>query len=383
MADEKDLYAVLGVKKTATHDEIRKAYRKLARKHHPDVNPGNKAAEERFKEVSAAYDVLSSPDKRKLYDEFGTAGLREGFDPAKAREYQQWARSREATGGGAAPGGFDFDLGDLFGDVFSGYGGGGAASRGRGGARAPRARPGQDVVATVEVDLAQAIAGSEITVEVPTPEVCPECGGSGADPAAGSTTCPDCGGSGRKQAVRGPMRMTTTCPTCGGSGKLSQPCPRCGGEGVVSQTETVKVRIPPGADDGSRLRVPGRGAAGVNGGPRGDLIIQTRVRPHPYFRRDGRDLHLRLPVTLAEAYEGASVEVPTPTGPVKLRIPPRSQQGAQMRLRGKGVRRGKEQGDLYVTLEVRLPERDDPRLREAFEAASAAYEKPVREGITL
>jgi molecular chaperone DnaJ len=377
MAEDKDLYAILGVSKSATVDELRRAYRKLARKHHPDVNPGDKAAEERFKEISAAYDVLSSPEKRKLYDEFGMAGLREGFDPARAREYQQWARGREATGGSGT--GFDFDLGDIFGDIF-----GGAETATRSARRSRRApRGGNDVLATVEIDLAQALSGSEIQLEVPTPQTCDRCQGSGEEPGRGATTCRDCGGTGKRQAVRGPMRMTRTCPTCGGSGRIAEPCSKCGGQGVVSRTESVTVRIPPGADTGSRLRVAGRGAASTSGGPRGDLIIETRVRPHPHFRREGLDLHLRLPVTVAEAYEGASVEVPTPTGTVKLRVPPHSQQGSELRLRGKGVRRGGARGDLYVMLDVRLPERDDPKVREAFQVASRAYERPLREGIRL
>lgn len=375
MAEDKDLYAALGVARSASQDEIRKAYRRLARKHHPDVNPGDKVAEERFKEISAAYDILSSPEKRKLYDEFGMAGLREGFDPEQARSYGRWARGRQATGFAQDPG-FDFDLGDAFGDLF--------------GAAAPAARPrtsgrrrGQDVVAAVEIELAQALAGTEVALEVPTSRACDRCGGSGDEPGTGARTCPDCGGSGRRQAVRGPMRLMSTCPTCQGTGKLGSPCVRCGGDGVVSSVEPVTVRIPPGADDGSRLRVAGRGAAGVGGGPPGDLILETRVRPHPYFRREGLDLYLRLPLTLAEAYEGATVQVPTPTGVVKLRVPPRSQQGDKLRLKGKGVQRGRARGDLYAVLEVRLPDRDDPQLAEALKAADRAYTRPLREDLRL
>lgn len=304
---EKDLYEVLGVSKTATEDEIRAAYRKLARKHHPDVNPGNKAAEARFKEISAAYEVLVDAEKRKLYDEFGHEGLRGGFDPEQARAYKTWQSRRGATGSPFQEEVYDFgDLGDLFGRA--------------GGFRRRPAR-GEDVIAVVELDLPQALQGSEITVRIP--------------------------GDGQ------------------GAG------------------EPVTVRIPKGAEDGSRLVVKGRGAPGSNNAPPGDLIIETRVREHPYFRRDGLDLHLDLPVTLDEAYNGAEVEVPTPDGPVKLRVPPRSQQGQELRLRGKGVTRGERHGDLYVKLNVRLPEKQDEELAKAARQADAAYEKPVREGIRL
>jgi DnaJ-class molecular chaperone len=302
---EKDLYAILGVAKTASEEEVRRAYRKLARKHHPDVNPGNKDAESRFKELAAAYEVLSDAEKRKLYDEFGHEGLRGGFDPEQARAYRTWQDRRGTTGSPFSEEVFDLgDLGDLF--------GGGGFRR--------RAARGEDVIAVVELDLAQAIAGAEITVRVPA-------------------------GGGRAEG------------------------------------EPVTIRIPKGAEDGSRLVVKGRGTPGPGNAPPGDLIIETRVRPHPHFRREGLDLHLDLPVTLDEAYNGAEVTVPTPDGSVKLRIPPGSQQRQELRLRGKGVSRGERRGDLYVTLDVRLPDKDDERLAEAVRGAR--YAKPVREGISL
>jgi curved DNA-binding protein len=303
---EKDLYASLGVAKTASEAEIRSAYRKLARKHHPDVNPGNKDAEAHFKEISAAYDVLSDAEKRKLYDEFGHEGLRGGFDPEQARAYRTWQDRRSTTGSPFSEEVYDFsDLGDLF--------GGGGFRR--------RAARGEDVIAIVELDLAQAIRGTEITVRVPA------------------------------------------------------------GDGRAGDGEPVTVRIPKGAEDGSRLVVKGRGAPGPGNAPPGDLIIETRVRRHPHFRRDGLDLHLELPVTLDEAYNGAEVTVPTPDGSVKLRIPPGSQQRQELRLRAKGVTRGDRRGDLYVTLDVRLPDKDDAELAEAMRRAR--YGKPVREGISL
>jgi molecular chaperone DnaJ len=383
----KDLYQTLGVAKTATADQIRKAYRKLARKHHPDVNPGNQKSEDHFKEVAAAYEVLSDEKKRKAYDEFGEESLRGGFDPEKARAYREWSNGRERAGRPFAAESQDFDLGDL-GDLFGGFGarsggfgGGGAGFGGSARARATGLR-GEDILARVDVDLAQALRGIELEVAVPQRETCPTCHGSGDEPGAKPQTCPTCKGSGKEQLVEGPMRMTITCRTCGGSGKLTPPCPTCHGEGEIMTEQPVKIRVPPGADEGSRLRVAGKGAPG-HGGPPGDLIIETHVRPHPFFRREGLDLHLRLPVTLDEALAGASVEVPTPLGPVKLTIPPRSQSGAKLRLRGRGVVRGDKKGDLYVELDVRLPDEEAPGLVEAARAASSAYSRPVREGIKL
>jgi molecular chaperone DnaJ len=380
MATPKDPYALLGVSKSATDEEIRRAYRKLARKWHPDVNPGKKDAEERFKDVSWAYDVLSNQEKRKLYDEFGEEGLRGGFDPEQARAYRRWAEGRARTRGPAPEVPFELNVDDLFGsDLFGGLGGaGGVRAR-----RRPAVGRGEDLQAVVELDFAQALRGTEVEAQVPVEHTCPTCGGAGNQPGTSVTTCPRCGGSGQVEAVRGPMRLVTTCPVCSGTGKARTPCATCGGTGTVASTEAVRVRIPPGADDGSKLVVRGRGLPGAGGGPPGDLVVTTRVRPHPFFRRDGLDLHLRLPVTLDEAYAGARVEVPTPDGPVQLKIPPRSQAGTRLRLRGRGVARGGEKGDLYVELEVRVPEREDARLADALRAARGLYERPVREGIRL
>lgn len=370
---ERDLYKILGVAKGAPDEDIKSAYRKLARKYHPDVNPGNKAAEEKFKQVAAAYDVLSSPEKRKLYDEFGEGATRGDFDPEKARAYRQWKSGRRATGHPFESESFEFDLGDLFGGA-AGRGGSGGFDGFGGGPR--RARTPQDIVATVELELDQALKGAEIRVQVPSSTPCSTCRGTGDKPGTKPHTCAECKGTGRARAVRGPLNLMQPCGTCGGTGKISTPCGACSGTGDVEKTEPVTVRIPAGADDGSRLRVPGHGA-------RGDLVIETRVRPHPHFRREGLELYLKLPVTLDEAYNGASVEVPTPDGPVNLRIPPRSQNGAKLRLRGRGVARGRDRGNLYVELDVRLPDRDDARVAEALKGATAAYSRPVREGIRL
>ena len=374
---ESDLYQVLGVARTATAPEIRKAYRKLARKHHPDVNPGKPEAAERFKDISTAYEVLGDEKRRKAYDEFGDASLRSGFDADKARAYQAQAeeaqraassgRGAGGDGGYGGFGGFDFDLGDILGG-----GGGRRPGRARGGPV-----PGHDVVASVTLDFVQALRGAELSVDAPTGKTCPTCDGAGTK----GGTCPQCHGSGRVDAARGPMRIVATCPTCDGTGK--EPCPTCHGAGTVGGSRKVTVRIPPGSDDGSRLRVPGLGGPGVRGGPAGDLYIEIAVRPHPHFRRSGLDLRLTLPVTVAEAYSGATIAVPTPDGPVDLKVPARSQSGQKLRLRGKGVRRGDDVGNLIVELVVRLPDGDDPAFAEAAEAATAAYGEPVRGEVTL
>ena len=367
----KDLYETLGVSRTASEAEIRKAYRSLARRWHPDVNPGDKDAEQRFKEISAAYDVLSDKEKRKLYDEFGHDGLRGGFDPEQARAYQRWAAGRQASGAAASSTGpaFDFDLDDLFGGVET---------------RGPRsAARGDDLLLLVDLEFAEALRGKELEIDVPAKKQCPRCSGSGDEPGSKRETCPECKGAGRRQAVRGPMRIMTTCPVCNGAGILRTACSQCGGDGALPDQQRVRVRIPPGADNGTRLTVQGRGAPGFGAGPPGDLIIETRVKAHPFFRREGLDLFLSLPVTLEEAYEGAKVSVVTPDGSVSLKIPPLSQNGTRLRLRGKGAQRGDQRGDLYVDLALRLPDVQDPELAEAARKASKLYARPVREGVQL
>jgi molecular chaperone DnaJ len=379
MADATDYYALLGVARGASADEIKRAYRKLARKYHPDVNPGDKSAEEKFKEVSAAYDVLSSEDKRKLYDEFGSEGLRGGFDPEQARAYQRWTADRATSnaGGGVDEGEipFDFDFGDLF---------GARAARGASRTRsAGFALAGEDLRATVSLDFVTALHGTQITVRTPAVVTCPTCVGSGEQPGSSPETCPECNGSGKRQIAQGPLNLTTVCPRCGGDGKIHQPCSTCAGAGVVRTEQTVQVRIPPGADDGSELRVRGKGGPGAGGGPPGDLIIRTEVEPHPYFTRDGLDLTLRLPITVREAYSGATIAVPTPSGTVQMKVPPRAQSGSKLRLRGKGVTRGSDTGDLYVELQVRVPDSPDEALESALRESDKLYSKPPREEVRL
>ncbi len=374
MADSKDLYKLLGVERTASKDDIRKAYRKLARKHHPDINPNDAEAEQRFKEISAAHDVLSDPDKRKLYDEFGEASLQGGFDPEQARAYRDW--NQRAAAGGAAPGrGMHFDIDDL-GDLFGDSGGFGRAT----GARRTRPVRGDDLRVDVELDFEESLRGKEIKLQVPTVQPCATCHGNGEKPGS-QQTCPSCHGAGRRKVAEGPMQFMVSCPTCGGEGKVGTPCPTCDGTGNRVGEDSFTVRIPPGAEDGSRLTISGRGGPGLHGGPRGDLVIITHVRPHPHVRREGLDLYLELPLTLEEAYSGASIELPTPSGPVKLKVPPHSQSGSRLRLAGKGVRRKDQRGDLYAELVVRMPDRASDELAQALKEAQKLYTKPVREGL--
>jgi molecular chaperone DnaJ len=374
-----DLYKVLGVKRDASSDAIRKAYRKLARKYHPDVNPGDKEAEDRFKEISAAFEVLSDEKRRKSYDEFGEESLRGGFDPEKARAYRQWKDSRQSTGFPFEEEQAGFDVEDLF----SRFGGGFDAGFGAGaGAAARGPARGRDIHAVAELDLADAIRGAEVSVAVPA--TCSECGGRGTRAGAEPKTCAQCGGRGQAQVARGPLRMVSTCPACGGAGVAAPACSRCGGRGTTGERRKLRVRIPPGADNGSTVRLSGKGEPGPGGGPAGDLVIETRVRPHKWVRRDKLDLILQLPVTVHEAYAGAEVEVPTFEGTrLKVTIPSGSQPGTRLRIPGKGVRRGKKRGNLYIELDVRLPDQADEELAAALEKARGAYSRPVREEVRL
>ena len=387
----KDPYASLGVPRTATAEEIKKAYRKLAKKLHPDVNPGDKKAEEKFKDVSTAFDIVGDPKKRALFDEFGEAATRSGFDEEKARQYrtyqQQGAREAGsgfrgggAPGGGFAGGSFDpDDLGSMFGDMFSR----------RQAGRPQRARtepvPGDDAEAAIEVDLRDAVLGAEREIAVTRPTRCAECKGSGSRPGAGSTTCPQCTGTGE---IRMGGLFRGTCPRCMGTGEIKDPCPRCGGEGTVQETARLKVKIPPGVETGSRVRLPGQGSPGERGGATGDLYLRIGVREHPFVRVTGRDLSLDLPVTVGEALGGAEVTAPTFEGPVKLKIPPGSQSGRRLRLRGRGLpalkggATGAPRGDLYVVLQIVLPG-DSEEARAVAAALDKLYKADVRRDVAL
>jgi molecular chaperone DnaJ len=367
---EKDYYAVLGLKKGATEKEITRAYRKLAKQHHPDANPGNKEAEEKFKDISAAYDVLSDQAKRKEYDEVRdmvASGAGNPFAGAGA-------------GGFGGPGGFGdggnirFEtgdmggLGDLLGNIF------GRAGR-RQTSRQPGAGPrrGSDLEAEVHLSFDDAVRGATIAVQLTGAAPCHSCGGTGAAPGTVPQTCPQCNGVGTLAVDQGPFSFSQICPRCGGNGRVVEtPCPTCHGSGTETRTRDVKVRIPVGVADGQRVRVKGKGTAGSNGGPPGDLYVTVHVAPHPLFGRKGDDLTLRVPVTFSEAALGAEVKVPTLDGSVTVKIPPGTSSGKTLRVRGRGMpRSGSGAGDLLVTVDVVVPRTLSDEQRQALEALAA------------
>lgn len=358
---DKDYYAVLGVAPDATQSEIAKAYRKLARRHHPDANPGDEQAEERFKEISAAYDVLGNAEKRKEYDEVRRMAA-SGFGGFGA-------------GGARVRFGDVGDLGDLDDLLGTFLGGRGRRARGsRFGGGRPRAQRGADVEADVTLSFEDAVRGVTTTVPVDVERPCSACHGSGAEPGTSPRTCPECGGTGMVAIDQGPFSFSQPCPTCHGAGQVvDTPCRRCRGRGVERARQNVKVRIPPGVMDGERIRVTGRGAHGGVGGPRGDLWVRVHVPTHPVFQRRGRhDLGVRLPVTYPEAVLGADVKVPTLDGPVTLRIPPGTPTGRTLRVKGKGGHTpGGGRGDLMATVEVAVPQKASKEERELLEKLAA------------
>jgi len=367
----KDYYATLGVKKTATPEEIRKAFRKLARKYHPDVNPGDKKAEEKFKEISEANDILSDEKKRKIYDQVGFYS--DQIDPAQAEAYARAQRE-----GGRPPvdfGGFDFSgfqggvpgqedasgssTWGSFKDIFSGMFSGAQHAQPRG------PQPGSDLEYQVTVDFWTAIRGGQARIQVHRQEICPTCHGQGH--LGGSTTCPECHGTGQVTQMGGRMKFNITCPRCNGTGKVSNECPTCHGDGTVTRTETVEFRIKAGTRDGQRIRLQGKGNAGINGGSAGDLFLIVRTGTNPVFTRQGDDILITVPVTVAEASLGAKVEVPTIDGRAQLKIPPGTQSGQKLRMRERGVESAQnpgQRGDEIVTVTVAVPHLNDERSRE-------------------
>jgi molecular chaperone DnaJ len=370
----KDYYATLGVKKTASPEDIRKAFRKLARKYHPDVNPGDKKAEEKFKEISEANDILSDEKKRKVYDQLGFYS--DQIDPAQAEAYarQQGAGGRgqgmpvdfegfdfsgfPGTGGGAQTGGSSSwgSFRDIFSGIFTG-----AQQQHK--PRGPQ--PGTDLEYQATVDFWTAIRGGQARMQIHRQETCPTCHGQST--TGGSMQCPECNGTGQVTQMGGRMKFNITCPRCNGTGRVTNDCPTCHGEGVVERAETVEFRIKPGTRDGQRIRLQGRGNAGAKGGPSGDLYLIVRVGSHPVFQRVGDDIHINLPVTVAEASLGAKVDVPTIDGRAQLKIPPGTQPGQKLRLRERGVENAQhpgQRGDQIVTVEVKVPTLQDERSRE-------------------
>ncbi|MBU1669676.1 MAG: molecular chaperone DnaJ [Actinobacteria bacterium] len=362
----KDYYKTLGVPKDAGKDDIKKAYRKLAHEYHPDKNPGNKAAEEKFKEIAEAYEVLSNDEKRSQYDSGrlftgAGAGPQGGFRP-------------EDFGGGFQ--GFDFGAGQGFefsgdiGDIFNMFGMGGAGAGGGQPRGRRRGQRGNDVEVTVNMSFDDALSGAEVPVTMNRTQACETCKGLGSAPGTLPETCSNCGGRGTVTESQGMFGLSRPCPVCGGRGTIIRnPCPTCHGVGTLRVPKKTKVRIPPGVSDGSRIRFKGKGEHGQGGGPAGDLYVLAKVEKHPFFGRKNSDITLEVPLTFSEAALGTSVEVPTTAGKVKLKIPAGTQSGRVFRMRGKGAPKlkGKGHGDMLVTVKVAVPQKLNKKEREAIE----------------
>ena len=366
MAEKRDYYEVLGIGKNATDAEIKSAYRKLAKKYHPDLNPGNKEAEEKFKEVNEANDVLSDPQKRQRYDQFGFAGV----DPNYAA----------ANGGGAGGFGGGFggvDLGDIFGDIFgggfggrfSGFGGGSSTRT----ANAPR--KGHDIQASVILTFEEAAHGCSKKITINRQDTCPDCGGTGAAKGTSPETCPDCGGRGyvvtQQRTPFGVMQSQQPCSHCGGRGTIIRnPCKTCRGTGKTAARKSLEINIPAGIDDDQNIALRGQGDAGSNGGPAGDVIVHVTVKADPMFERDGYDVTIHVPITFSQAVLGDDVEVPTVDGRIVQHIPEGTQSGTKFRLRGQGIQylNGRGRGDQYVIVDVEIPKKVTRAQREALKA---------------
>ncbi|GAA3760202.1 J domain-containing protein [Terriglobus aquaticus] len=401
----KDYYGALGVKKTASQDDIRKAFRKLARKYHPDVNPGDKKAEEKFKEISEANDVLSDEKKRKVYDQLGFYS--DSIDPAQAEAAARGGYSGDVYTGGrgsAGPqGGVPFDFGGFDFSGFQGGGGGGRASQqqagggfgssfkdifggmfggNRGGVEARGPQPGTDLEYQVQVDFWTAIRGGTARIEIQRNDLCSTCKGQGT--VGTPHTCPQCNGTGQVQQMSGRMKFNTACPMCGGSGKVGDPCPTCHGEGTVTRRDPLEFRIKPGTRDGQRIRLAGKGNAGTKGAPAGDLYLIIKAGTHPVFTRTGDDIRVTLPVMAFEAALGTKVDVPTIDGRTQLKIPPGTQTGQKLRLREKGVASAAKEGmrgDQIVEIRIVVPKIQDERSKEILRELARLNPEDPREDL--
>ena len=357
MAEKRDYYEVLGVSKTATDDELKKAFRKLAKQYHPDLHPGDKACEEKFKEVNEAYEVLSDKDKRARYDQFGHAGV----DP------------NYGAGGGAGAGGFGGfgDMGDIFDSIFGGFGGGFGGGRS---ANPNAPRRGEDIRANVVLDFMEACKGKTVKLRINRAEKCPDCHGTGAKPGTSPETCPKCGGKGQvvytQQSFFGTVQNVQTCPDCQGTGKIiKEKCPDCGGTGYVASKKKISVSIPAGIDNGQSVRIREKGEPGVNGGPRGDLLVEVVVSRHPIFQRQDMHIFSTVPITFAQAALGADIRIKTVDGEVIYTVKPGTKTDTKVRLKGKGVpslRNAQVRGDHYVTLVIQTPEHLSAEAKEAL-----------------
>jgi molecular chaperone DnaJ len=383
MSPNSDHYEVLGVGRKASQDDIRKAYRRLARKYHPDLNPGDKSADDRFRKLQEAYDILSDPKKREMYDQYGFysetgfpgAGTGQSQGPGMGFggfDFSEYVNQEGAGGGGGFPGGSGG--GGAFRDIFSQFFGG----RNR---RPETASPerGSDLEYSLSIGFWQAVRGSQVRLNVTRQESCRACNGTGSSSGAESA-CPECNGSGNVNQAAGAMRFTLPCPRCEGRGRLRNVCPSCHGDGKTARVEPVEVRIPPGAQNGSRLRIPGKGNAGTMGAPAGDLYITTRVEPHAFFRWEGDNVQIRIPVTVWEAGLGAKIEVPTVDGKALLKIPPGTQNGQKFRMREKGVfnARKNTRGDQIVEVAIHTPKVQDERTKEILRELAQLHPEDPR-----
>ena len=360
MADKRDYYEILGVGRDATDDDLKKSYRKLALKYHPDKNPGNKAAEEHFKEVNEAYEVLSAPEKRRRYDHYGHQGVgANGYGGSEGF-------------GGFGAGGF----GDIFEDIFEDFFGAGTR-RGR------RAEKGSDLRYNLEISFEEAAFGLETKINIPRMETCSGCNGTGAKSSTKLSVCPTCKGNGQIRFQQGFFTLSRTCTHCNGEGRIvTDPCDKCHGRKRVRKERTLSLKVPPGVETGTRLRLTGEGEAGINGGPSGDLYVVITVRDHPFFVREGNDIICNIPVSFVKAILGGKIEVPTLTGNISLNIPPGAQPGSMLRMKGKGIAdiKGYGIGDQIVKLNVEIPKKLTPKQKELLEEYAKASGEEVGPG---